>query len=88
MAAKAKLIKATSSSVDLQPQLPKKKQIDYLQELRKNPKPRTSRKLSFIDRPNMSFDEKVNKMLIESQKLNDLVKQNEERLKFGKFKTS
>lgn len=87
MAAKAKTTRA-ASSVQIQSTPAKRKSVNYLEELRKSSKPRTVRKLSFTDKPNMSFDEKINKVLIQSQRLNDLVKQNEMKLKYGKFKTS
>lgn len=36
----------------------------------------------------MSYDDKVKKVMLESEKLAEITKQNEMMLKFGKFKTS
>lgn len=44
--------------------------------------------MSFVDSKNMSYDDKVKKVLHESEKLSEMAKQNEMMLKFGKFKTS
>lgn len=34
--------------------------------MRKNPKARPQRKLSFVDKPNITFDEKIGRVLAES----------------------
>ena len=52
-----------------------KKTVDYLEQWRKNPRPRPS-KLNFIKNSHISYDEKLNKVMSEAEKLQELAKQN------------
>lgn len=44
--------------------------------------------MNYIDNKRISYDEKVKRVLQESEKISEHAKQNEMMLKFGKFKTS
>ena len=44
--------------------------------------------MNYIDNKRISYDEKVKRVLQESEKISEQAKQNEMMLKFGKFKTS
>ena len=63
-----------------------KKPINYLEQIRRN-RPKQE-KLQFVNRKNMSYEDKVKQVMQHSQKLAQATKQNEMMLKFGKFKTS
>lgn len=43
---------------------------------------------SFFDRSNLSYDEKLKRVMLESDRLAEETKQAEMKLKYGKFKTS
>ena len=44
--------------------------------------------MNYIDNKRISYDEKVKRVLQESEKISEHAKQNEMMLKFGKFRTS
>lgn len=51
-----------------------KKYINYLEQIKKN---RTkNEKMAFVDKPNLSYEDKVKKVLQESDKLTEANKQN------------
>ena len=71
------------------PEPEKPRVFDYLAERRKKGSSKSHRdRLEFVGRRDLSFDDKLKTVERESQKLEQLAKQKEMRLKFGKFATS
>lgn len=64
----------------------RKRPIDYLEQLRQN-RPKAS-KTEFVERKNLSYEDKVKQVMLQSDRLAQATKQSEMMLKFGKFKTS
>ena len=87
MAAKTRALKGTQNDKDEPPPPSEKKGIDYLEYLRKHPRPKPAR-LSFINKNSLSYEQKMEKVMVESEKLVANTKVNEDKLKYGKFKTS
>lgn len=70
----------------------KKKKVDYLEWLKQERKNQTSgkkvNKRAYLDNNNMSYEQKLNRVLAESLKLSEDTKLKEQKLKYGKFKTA
>ena len=59
-----------------------------MKELRRNnPSPIKDRK-SFLDDPNLTYDEKVKRAILEGDRKQQENKLKQEKLKYGKFKTA
>lgn len=87
MAAKARLNRKQSEDFSPAASSPEvKKPINYLEELKRN-RP-TQPKTSFAKSKNLSYEDKVKRVMQESDKLAQATQQSEMMLKFGKFKTS
>jgi hypothetical protein len=77
MALKYKSMGKRKSSEDNIVQV-KEKKIDYLEELRNNrPRGQTSRtnKMKFMEKKDMSYDDKIKKVEMEAEKLYELTRQ-------------
>ena len=70
------------------PEEQKPKVVDYLAEQRKKSSKSNRDRMGFVNRRGVSFDDKLKKVELESEKLEELARQKEMKLKFGKFSTS
>ncbi len=75
--------------------LKKKQAVDYLKQLRQSRSSSmnvsgipSNTKLAFLDKKDLSFHEKLERVDRETFKLEQLTKNSENQLKYGKFKTS
>ena len=87
MAAKMRGRRKNSDQIDkpLEPS----KVIDYLQELKKKGTSMSNRdRMNFMNKRGVTFDQKVKKVQLQSQKLEEMAKQKQMKLKYGKFNTS
>ena len=87
MAAKARQLRGNSQDKNEPLPPPEKKTVDYLEYFRSHPRPKPPR-LSFVASKSLSYEQKMEKVMVESEKLAAKNKANEDRLKFGKFRTS
>ena len=87
MAAKMRGRRKNSDQIDKPLEPPKV--IDYLQELKKKGTSMSNRdRMNFMNKRGVTFDQKVKKVELQSQKLEELAKQKQMKLKYGKFNTS